>query len=590
MQEVSRRSFIAGATAAGVASGLTFSGPALGKEESNSSQGDVASKTAAANPENGTLRAGYLNYFDWLGDAPELTEGDCSSTVDADVVVIGGGNSGVCCACAAAESGATVAVVEQQEQDAYTFLGHDIGTVNCQFAIDHGAEQIDPITFINEWTRRNSNRVNPELTNKFANNSGASLDWILGHLPDDIKDQCGVFGVPLPSEYPGSVSGFSCWSAAIHFNDTEGSGADWPDAAKTLVAAAEASGATWHFGQTAKVLVKDGSGRVTGAIAQNANGNLTLFRAAKGVVLSAGDYSANSAMVFGLNDEYRNFLEARGLDWTGIAGMMGRNGDGQRMGCWAGGHMEPGPRASMGRAMGAGCFGGLALPQFNRNGKRFMNEAMLGVWGNMFQVYRQPKGMIFAIADANWEQTVQKNPPEHVYPGTGGFHDGGFLESLKEELANVEPAGSEGYKIRGCQTYAAQTLDELADYLGLDPAVKQTFLEQVQRYNDLCAQGADEDFGKDSFLMDPISEPPFYASVVMDSSQFSLGLVELSGLSTDGNQQVLDSNDDPIPGLYATGNCCGGRFALQYHTPIAGISIGWATTMGKLLGDELAAL
>lgn len=40
------------------------------------------------------------------------------------------------------------------------------------------------------------------------------------------------------------------------------------------------------------------------------------------------------------------------------------------------------------------------------------------------------------MADANWKEYVQKNAPEHVYPGTGGFHDGGFLQSLEEELAD----------------------------------------------------------------------------------------------------------------------------------------------------------
>ncbi|WP_461185598.1 FAD-binding protein [Adlercreutzia sp. CNCM I-6216] len=178
---------------------------------------------------------------------------------------------------------------------------------------------------------------------------------------------------------------------------------------------------------------------------------------------------------------------------------------------------------------------------------------------------------------------------EHVYPGTGGFHDGGFLQSLEEELPQVIAAGAEGHKIRGCVTYAGNTLEELADNMGLAAEVKENFLASMARYNEMCAQGVDDDFGKDAFLMDAIATPPFYASCV-DSSEFKLGLVELSGLVTDGNQQVLNSDDEPIPGLYATGNSCGGRFALQYCTPIAGISIGWATTMGKIVGETVAAL
>ena len=589
---VSRRSFLKGAAVAGtcaVAAGAGASAPVALADEAATASTDYAAKTAAANPENGTLKAGYLNYFDWLGEAPAITASDAAATVETDVVVVGGGNAGVCAALAAAEAGAKVAVIEKKPEDVYTFLGHDIGTLNSEYVLSQGGQQIDVPEFIQDWGRRSMNRANPELVREFAQTSGAALDWILDHVSEDIVANCGVFGVPLPTDYPGEISGYKCWSSAIHFEATEGGATDWPDAAKQLKAAAEEKSASWHFGQTAQVLIKDGS-KVTGVIAQDVDGAYTLFTASKGVILAAGDYVSDPVMVFGLNDEYRNFVEARGLDWTQIVGNSGCTGDGHRMGCWAGGRMEPGPRASMGRAMGAGAFGGIALPQFNRNGKRFMNEGMLGVWGNMFQVYRQPKGTIFAVADANWREYVQKNAPEHVYPGTAGFHDGGFLATLDEEIPNVAGTGSEGYKIRGCVTYYGDTLEELADNMGLSAEVKATFLSEIERYNELCAKGVDEDFGKDGFLMDPIETAPFYASVVMDSSNFSLGLVELSGLVTDGNQQVLDADDSPIEGLYATGNCCGGRFCLQYCTPIAGISIGWATTMGKLVGETVAAL
>ena len=63
----------------------------------------------------------------------------------------------------------------------------------------------------------------------------------------------------------------------------------------------------------------------------------------------------------------------------------------------------------------------------------------------------------------------------------------------------------------------------------------------------------------------------------------------MSGVMVDENQQVVDDHGDPIPGLYATGNNSGGRFAIEYSTPIAGVSIGMAMTLGKLLGDHLAA-
>lgn len=584
MEKLTRRSFIAGTAAASAA--LTAAAPAFADEAADGR----TVETAVTNPTNGTLAAGYLNYFDWLGNKPSYAEGDVVSTVEADVVVVGGGNAGVCAALAAAEAGAKVAVVEKQDEESYSFLGHDIGTVNSSWVIEHGGQQIDEADFIQDWTRRNINRVNTSLTARFAHTSGAALDWILDHVSDDIKEQIGIFGLPLSDSYPGEISGFKCWSCAVHFQATDDGATDWPDAAGQLKEAAEAAGATWYFSHDAQVLTQDESGRVTGVIATDVDGNLVDFAASRGVVIAAGDYAGNPAMVFGLNDEYRNFVEERKLDWTQVVGMMGRTGRGQQLGCWAGGRIWPGPQASMGHANGAGCFGGIALPHFNCRGERFMNEGILGVWGGYYQELRQPKGVIYGVADANWREFVFKNAPEHVYPGTGGTNDGGFLSTLDEEIPNVAGTGAEGYKIRGCVTFCADTLEELAGYMYPDDTDAQAeFLAQVDRYNELCEKGTDEDFGKDSFLMEPISTPPFYASVSLHSENFGLGLVELGGLATDGDQRVLSADDRPIPGLWATGNSCGGRFVGSYHTPIAGISIGWAVSMGKLAGESAAS-
>ena len=86
-------------------------------------------------------------------------------------------------------------------------------------------------------------------------------------------------------------------------------------------------------------------------------------------------------------------------------------------------------------------------------------------------------------------------------------------------------------------------------------------------------------------MMWPINEGPFYAE--KNTRNANIVLVTLSGLFVDGNQQVLDQHFEPIPGLYATGNCSGGRFPLQYTAPMNGISIGFATVFGALLGEYL---
>ena len=86
----------------------------------------------------------------------------------------------------------------------------------------------------------------------------------------------------------------------------------------------------------------------------------------------------------------------------------------------------------------------------------------------------------------------------------------------------------------------------------------------------------------------PIEQGPFYA-VMSVNERPMVGTVTLSGLVIDNGQRVLDKNFNPIEGLYATGNCSGGRFAIEYSTPMQGLTLGFAMTHGRELGKALAS-
>jgi hypothetical protein len=165
------------------------------------------------------------------------------------------------------------------------------------------------------------------------------------------------------------------------------------------------------------------------------------------------------------------------------------------------------------------------------------------------------------------------------------------------EIKALDGTGAEGGMVRDTftiegmpnKTYRAETRDQLADYLGYKEQARQNFLATIERYNELARKDVDEDFGKDPRLMHPIEKPPYYG-FYSRNDRGSFALVTLSGLVIDKNQNVLDNNDDPIPGLYATGNSSGGRYAIQYITPIAGNSIGMALTLGRIVGKHMAEL
>lgn len=65
-------------------------------------------------------------------------------------------------------------------------------------------------------------------------------------------------------------------------------------------------------------------------------------------------------------------------------------------------------------------------------------------------------------------------------------------------------------------------------------------------------------------------------------------LVTVSGLRINEHQQVLDEYFEPLPGLYATENCSGGRFGTCYTTSVPGQSISVTQTLGMVLGQYLA--
>ena len=164
---------------------------------------------------------------------------------------------------------------------------------------------------------------------------------------------------------------------------------------------------------------------------------------------------------------------------------------------------------------------------------------------------------------------------------------------MQAALDAAVAAGKEGYVVEnfilGSGTlYAANTLEELAEDLKLEGAEKETFLASVDRYNELCAKGVDEDLGKESRYLFSVQDAPFFA--IQSEVTGGHALVTVGGIMATENQQALNHDLDPIDGLFVTGNCCGERWGFQYFTPIPGVSIGMAITLGREVGDYVASL
>lgn len=627
--EMNRRTFV---QAAGMAGAVALGGAAVAGGAALAAEGadqaapapDDAAPEGAEGGEGGegqggpggqsaSLSSARELYTAWLGEKPEVGADEITQTYDFDVVVLGAGHSGTQCAKEAAKAGAKVAVLDWQSQDAFMFYGEDIGTFNSQYVQDMGYGPYDDQDILAQWERTSGYRANPELTLNYIRNSGPMIDDALAIVQEKDPDILTNMNVQLPSsDYwtdkskPCDMGNFKtyvgtfCMRSEILDQVAEGVGAystigRLQDCCREV---AEENGAQWFYDTTAVELVQDADGAVTGAIAIDDDGNYLQFNATKAVVLATGAFQNNEPMMREFYNENRELQAKNGIAaYTGdTIPESGRDtGIGHRMGCWAGGRMEAGPAASLANVSAPGPFGFAPTLVLNRDGKRFMNEADFNAMGNM--INRQPKGIYCNLFDANYQQIIARGGTNH---GGVDFGQTTYVAQWTEDMTHVVDAGAEGYVVRhGCLTeradmnktpvYGAETLEELASYLGYEGEAVDQFVKSVERYNELCEQGVDEDFGKAADFMLPISEPPFYGSVGDTSSQGG-SAVSLAGLVTDGSYNVLDDNDDPIPGLYAIGNCCGQRYSLTYPGILAGNSIGQAMTNGYVCGQIVAKL
>ena len=180
---------------------------------------------------------------------------------------------------------------------------------------------------------------------------------------------------------------------------------------------------------------------------------------------------------------------------------------------------------------------------------------------------------------------MSRQAPEHFASPMG--RPGNFdLEATIDAWVERGADGAEGNDGDSVCAWGAETLDELLSYMPLDDDVRANIKDEIERYNQFCEQGKDEDFGRDPKMLLPVNEGPFYGMYCVEEKPMT-GTCTLNGVTIDEYQRVLDINYNPIVNLYATGNNSGGRFAIEYSTPMTGLTIGMAMTLGRVLGKEL---
>ena len=107
----------------------------------------------------------------------------------------------------------------------------------------------------------------------------------------------------------------------------------------------------------------------------------------------------------------------------------------------------------------------------------------------------------------------------------------------------------------------------------------ENFLRTVERYNGFEAQGHDDDFGKVAYRLSRIDTPPYYG--VRCSAWH---LCTLDGVIINTDMRALNTNHDPIDGLYVVGDASGGTFSGVYPNLCTGLAAGRSMTFGRRAG------
>ncbi len=289
-------------------------------------------------------------------------------------------------------------------------------------------------------------------------------------------------------------------------------------------------------------------------------GKEILVKARKGVVLATGGYAHNK--------QFRSAFMPQPVPAHSLS-HAGNSGDGIAIGQRLGARIAPEEHGHSGfwtpasittRPDGSsGLFPHLALDRakpgllaVNSAGRRFVNEAASyhDFVEGMFESHKTvPSIPAHLICDAAF---IRKYGFGNIHPGT-------------RDLSKFE---RDGYLLTG------RTLEELAEKIGVPAA---TLRDTVARHNKFAETGVDVDFGKgeielNRFNGDPnhkpnpcigsLATPPFYAIAVWPAD-----IAVSTGLSTDSDARVLDTDGQPIPGLYACGNDMASVMAGAYPGP-----------------------
>ena len=442
---------------------------------------------------------------------------------DVDVVVVGAGAAGLSAAITAQEAGANVLLLEKGGISGGSTVrsGGKILAAGTPWQEKQGYTDNADMMYEYLMSFDRDDIMNEELVRAFCDASAENLQWLedRGVMVQDVEY---IHSSITPWRVHNTMGGGG---------QTSGHGGQFTAPLTNLYAD---KGGKTLYNCCAEELITNEAGAVVGVKATMKDGSKVTVNA-KGVILCTGGYAQNPDMLA----KYSDFLT-----YTPYGSVpMTNTGDGLTMAVAVGAKNFDAPGLQL-VYVSYDCYCGI-----NEESGLIVSEDGLRV----VDEYTYQSHVATALADAK---------------STYGF----YIAAKKDGMA-VEPYPMIQWGVTMEHVPHAATIGELAGMIGVDAAALEA---TVARYNELCAKGVDEDFGKPAQYMIPVEGDEYYAFRMTPGTSVTFG-----GLEIDVSGRVLDTENQPIPGLYAAGEVAfTGLFDAEY--PCCGMAIGSAVYYGRV--------
>ena len=298
--------------------------------------------------------------------------------------------------------------------------------------------------------------------------------------------------------------------------------------------------------QVKELLVTDDI--VTGVKGTGRNGQ-TITVNGKAVILTTGGFGANTKMLQQYNTYWSEIDDDIATSNTPAA-----TGDGILLGQSVGADLVGMGFSQMmpvSDPVTGALFSGIQVPpanfiMVNTKGKRFVDE--YGSRDQLSQAAIDNGGLFYLIADENIKETAYNTSQEKI-----------------------------DAQVKAGTLFRADTLEELAEQINIDPAI---LVETITNYNSYVDAGHDPEFDKGAFDL-KVEKAPFYATPRKPAVHHTMG-----GLKIDTKAHVINENGQTIKGLFAAGEVAGG---LHAGNRLGGNSLTDIFTFGRIATDTAIA-